>query len=198
MHRILLTYERMHVLLAVWMLSILCKPISSLSSHLLSYLQRRLIVCNQLHCRSHRGTETWIRHLYNSPSTTTTARTAGFRPFAMRDLDTFAASVPSVHKYLVSEIVEAESGLTMDYETDYGGGRGNQRLPTNLPRQVKNIHYTPVLPEPAPSPYLVAASKSCATMLELDASELSTMKFVNAFSGNLLFLWSVVWPVRRW
>ena len=103
---------------------------------------------------------------------------------SMRDLDTFAAPQSSVHKYLVAEAVVAESGLpVMDYETDYGGGK---RLPANLPRQVKNIHYTPVLPETAPAPYLVAASKSCATMLELDTSELHTTKFVNAFSGNLL------------
>jgi hypothetical protein len=104
----------------------------------------------------------------------------------MRDLDTFAAPQSSVHKYLVSEAVVAESGLpVMDYEREYGGN-SNQRLPANLPRQVKNIHYTPVLPETAPSPYLVAASKSCAAMLELDPSELHSAKFVDAFSGNLL------------
>lgn len=108
---------------------------------------------------------------------------------SMRDLDTFAAPQSSVHKYLVAEAVVAESGLpVMNYETEYGGGgKNNQRLqPANLPRQVKNIHYTPVLPETAPSPYLVAASKSCAAMLELDPSELHTAKFVDAFSGNLL------------
>jgi len=103
----------------------------------------------------------------------------------MRDLDTFAAPLTSVHKYLVSEAVVAESGLTMDYEAEYGG-KSNKRLPANLPRQVKNIHYTPVLPEIAPNPYLVAASKSCATMLELDLSELNTTKFIQAFSGNHL------------
>ena len=61
----------------------------------------------------------------------------------------------------------------MYYEREYGG-KSNQRLPANLPRQVKNIHYTPVLPKTAPSPYLVAVSKSCAAMLELDPSELHT------------------------
>jgi len=54
------------------------------------------------------------------------------------------------------------------------------------PREVKGCHFTRVEPEPVPSPYLIAASPSCAELLGLDPKETSTAEFLNVFSGNHL------------
>jgi serine/tyrosine/threonine adenylyltransferase len=55
-----------------------------------------------------------------------------------------------------------------------------------LPRQVENVHYSLVIHEPVDKPYFVAASESCARSLGIEPTELSSPKFVAAFSGNLL------------
>lgn len=186
------------VVVVLYMLPVhlLCVSSSPPSLQVLSRLRQRSVQLQQSKSSAgsrcqYRHSQVKVRHparfsSYYSSAIHSTSIEAPRRVISMRDLDTFAAPQSSVHKYLVSEAVVAESGLpVMDYEREYGG-KSNQRLPANLPRQVKNIHYTPVLPETAPAPYLVAVSKSCAAMLELDPSELHTAKFVNAFSGNLL------------
>jgi Protein adenylyltransferase SelO len=54
------------------------------------------------------------------------------------------------------------------------------------PRQIYKSHFTSVLPEPVPTPYMIIGSKSCAQSLGLDPAEMRTLKFVKAFSGNVL------------
>ena len=54
------------------------------------------------------------------------------------------------------------------------------------PRQIYKSHFTSVLPEPVPTPYMIIGSRSCAQSLGLDPAELKTLKFVKAFSGNAL------------
>jgi Protein adenylyltransferase SelO len=56
----------------------------------------------------------------------------------------------------------------------------------HAPRQVYKAHLTKVLPEPVPTPYLIAASESCAKALGLAPTEFRTLKFVKAFAGNEL------------
>ena len=54
------------------------------------------------------------------------------------------------------------------------------------PRQIYKSHYTSVLPEPVPTPYMIIGSRSCAQSLGLDPNELRTLKYVKAFAGNEL------------
>lgn len=54
------------------------------------------------------------------------------------------------------------------------------------PRQIYKSHFTSVLPEPVPTPYMIIGSRSCAQSLGLDPAELKTLKFVKALSGNHL------------
>ena len=70
------------------------------------------------------------------------------------------------HKYLVAENVEAKSGDKI------------------LPRQVRNCHFTIVLPENVPNPNLVIASTDCAQSLGLQPEELQSPLFTRIFSGN--------------
>lgn len=58
--------------------------------------------------------------------------------------------------------------------------------PQFIPRQVYHSHFTYVKPEPVPSPYSIATSKSCAEMLGLDPTELTSDRFLQAFVGNEL------------
>ena len=46
--------------------------------------------------------------------------------------------------------------------------------------------FTRLMPTPLPSPYLVAASASAATLIGFDPAEFGTAKFVDSFSGNRL------------
>ena len=86
-----------------------------------------------------------------------------------RTLDSFGASEQTLQQYLKGEQVDKVlSGREI------------------RPRQVKKVHYTPVLPEPVPAPYFIVGSRSCAESLELDPAELGTDRFVKAFSGNIL------------
>ena len=87
---------------------------------------------------------------------------------SLRNLEEFGKSENSISKYLVGENIPLENGSKM------------------YPRQVKKIHFTHVLPEPAPTPTFIAASKSCAVMLELDPGEFHTERFAQAFAGNTL------------
>ena len=86
----------------------------------------------------------------------------------LRSLDEFGNGENSFQKYLVRDNVPMEDGSTI------------------FPRQVKKIHFTNVLPESVPRPYFIAASKTCAEMLELDPSEFGSDKFSSVFSGNVL------------
>ena len=54
------------------------------------------------------------------------------------------------------------------------------------PRQIYNSHYTSVRPESVPSPYIVAVSKTCASLVGISAEDTLSNDFIDAFSGNLL------------
>jgi len=86
----------------------------------------------------------------------------------LRDLHHVGLSENTFVKYLDGEAVEVQSGDNI------------------RPRQVKRVHYTPVLPESVPSPYFISASSSCAEMLELDPDEFAKVEFAKAFVGNTL------------
>lgn len=53
-------------------------------------------------------------------------------------------------------------------------------------REVRHAHYTSVIPEKVPKPYVIGVSSRCAEALELDTEELESDDFANAFSGNAL------------
>lgn len=55
-----------------------------------------------------------------------------------------------------------------------------------FPRQLRKKHFTCVLPEKMPRSYLIAASESCAEMIDLAPSEISTEQFAQALCGNVL------------
>jgi uncharacterized protein YdiU (UPF0061 family) len=57
-------------------------------------------------------------------------------------------------------------------------------LKQHSPRQIYKSHYTTVKPEAVPSPYMVAASESCAKALGLNPSEFRTPLFIKGFTGN--------------
>ena len=54
------------------------------------------------------------------------------------------------------------------------------------PREVKNSHFSYVLPEPVKDPYLIAISKSCLVDIGLDPEEAERKEFIELFSGNKL------------
>ena len=54
------------------------------------------------------------------------------------------------------------------------------------PRQIYHSHYTSVRPESVPSPYMVAVSKTCASLVGISAQDILSNDFIDAFSGNLL------------
>lgn len=54
------------------------------------------------------------------------------------------------------------------------------------PHNVKGAHYSNVLPERVPRPYLIAYSRSCVESLNICASESDTAEFAAVFSGNSL------------
>jgi uncharacterized protein YdiU (UPF0061 family) len=84
-----------------------------------------------------------------------------------RKLEEIPAQINSVFKFLKAEAVEAKTG------------------DQNFPRQVKGVHFTPVLPEPVPRPELVAFSSSCALEeLGLSAEESQRPEFITLFAGN--------------
>ena len=56
----------------------------------------------------------------------------------------------------------------------------------HTPRQIFKVHYTQVNPEAVPTPYMIAASDSCAKALGLSPSVFRTSPFVKAFAGNNL------------
>jgi hypothetical protein len=85
-----------------------------------------------------------------------------------RSLNEFGYLSNTTRKYLLKEDVELKDGSKI------------------FPRQVKKVHFTEVLPEPVAAPYPIAASKSCAALLELNLKELSTDAFTQLFSGNKL------------
>ena len=56
--------------------------------------------------------------------------------------------------------------------------------PQHVPRQIYKSHFTHVTPEPVPTPYIIAASESCAKALGLVPNLFRTLQFVKAFSGD--------------
>jgi uncharacterized protein YdiU (UPF0061 family) len=90
----------------------------------------------------------------------------------LRDLDTFG---------LTSENTLTNSLVSEQYNENDDIAKLKLR-----PRQIFNVHYTPVTPEPVPKPYLISASKSCAIALGLNPNELQTEEFLLGFSGNKL------------
>jgi uncharacterized protein YdiU (UPF0061 family) len=54
------------------------------------------------------------------------------------------------------------------------------------PREVKNSHFSYVLPEPVKDPFLIAISKSCSVDIGLDPEEAKRKEFIELFSGNKL------------
>jgi uncharacterized protein YdiU (UPF0061 family) len=107
----------------------------------------------------------------------------------LNNLDTFGlTSQNTLTKYLVPEFVNNDSD---DDEKDdiipeqYRLAKGIPKTQV-IPRQVKDCHYTYVIPEPVPSAYHVCTSSSCAEMIGLDPKELQTKSFIEAFSGNKL------------
>jgi uncharacterized protein YdiU (UPF0061 family) len=85
-----------------------------------------------------------------------------------RSLEEFGVGENTVLKYLVADPVEMKDGSQL------------------FPRQIRKVHFTPVLPERVPSPYLIAASKSCAKMLELSLNESNRNEFSAFLCGNNL------------
>jgi uncharacterized protein YdiU (UPF0061 family) len=95
-------------------------------------------------------------------------RSASSSSHPKRKLDLFGQGENSIRKYLTEDKVELKDGSQ------------------HFPRQVRKAHFTSVLPEPVPRPHFVAASGSCAEMLNLDPSETKTSDFAAAFGGNKL------------
>lgn len=83
-------------------------------------------------------------------------------------LEQFGQGENTLRKYLVEYQVELMDGSH------------------HFPRQVRKAHFTSVLPEKVPKPYLIGASRSCADMLNLDSNELTSAEFAAVFSGNKL------------
>ena len=54
------------------------------------------------------------------------------------------------------------------------------------PRQIYHSHYTSVRPESVPSPYMVAVSKTCASLFGSSAQEVRRNDFSDAFSCSVL------------
>lgn len=96
------------------------------------------------------------------------ARMLGSTSVEFRSIEQFGRGENTIPKYLTADEVELKDGSS------------------HYPRQVRRAHYTHVLPEPVPKPTLLAASSSCAAMLNLKAEELNTSAFVEAMSGNKL------------
>eukprot|EP00596_Hydrurales_sp_CCMP1899_P009921 CAMPEP_0119045042 /NCGR_PEP_ID=MMETSP1177-20130426/36563_1 /TAXON_ID=2985 /ORGANISM="Ochromonas sp, Strain CCMP1899" /LENGTH=604 /DNA_ID=CAMNT_0007016123 /DNA_START=163 /DNA_END=1974 /DNA_ORIENTATION=+ len=66
----------------------------------------------------------------------------------------------------------------------YLNQENSEGLKQHSPRQIYKSHYTAVNPESVPSPYMVAASESCAKALGLNPSEFRTPLFIKGFTGN--------------
>jgi serine/tyrosine/threonine adenylyltransferase len=86
----------------------------------------------------------------------------------MRKLNEIATEENTFQKYLKAEPTEMKDGSKIN------------------PRQVKNAHFTNVLPEKVPRPELIAVSESCMKSLQIDPSEMDTEDFLLCFSGNEL------------
>lgn len=81
----------------------------------------------------------------------------------------------------------SDFGLTTENSfLKYLNAESTEGKQQHAPRQVYKAHLTKVLPEPVPTPYLIAASESCAKALGLAPTEFRTLKFVKAFAGNEL------------
>lgn len=91
----------------------------------------------------------------------------------LRSLDEFGKGPNTLLYYLKGEKADAMKDGMKD---------GSQLYP----RQLRKMHFTCVLPEHMPSPYLIAASSSCAIMLEVDPAVIHTERFTRAFCGNEL------------
>ena len=86
----------------------------------------------------------------------------------LRSLNEFGLGTNTLTHYLLGDEVELKDGSQV------------------YPKQLRKKHFVPVLPEKVPTPSFIAASKSCAHMLELDPAELQKKQFTGVFSGNEL------------
>jgi len=106
-----------------------------------------------------------------------------------KSLDSFGLSSKNTFiSYLIPEKVESnndEDEYKDDVmpETVIAEGIKNSQI---IPRQVRECHFTYVLPEPVPEPYHICSSPSAAEMIGLDPNELKSQDFVLGFSGNKL------------
>ncbi len=60
------------------------------------------------------------------------------------------------------------------------------KVTANYIRQVKDVCYSKVVPIKVPKPKLVAYSKDCAALLDLDDKYMNSCEFLEVFSGNLV------------
>eukprot|EP00598_Pedospumella_elongata_P016668 CAMPEP_0185012544 /NCGR_PEP_ID=MMETSP1098-20130426/98356_1 /TAXON_ID=89044 /ORGANISM="Spumella elongata, Strain CCAP 955/1" /LENGTH=1084 /DNA_ID=CAMNT_0027541607 /DNA_START=122 /DNA_END=3379 /DNA_ORIENTATION=- len=86
----------------------------------------------------------------------------------LRGLNEFGLGTNTLTHYLLGDEVELKDGSQV------------------YPKQLRKKHFVPVLPEKVPTPSFIAASKSCAHMLELDPTEFQKKQFTEVFSGNEL------------
>lgn len=86
----------------------------------------------------------------------------------LRSLNEFGLGTNTLTKYLLGDEVEIRDGSEV------------------YPKQLRKKHFVPVLPEKAPTPSFIAASRSCAHMLQLDSGEFEKKQFTEVFSGNEL------------
>eukprot|EP01032_Pedospumella_encystans_P017719 gene17719-20186_t len=86
----------------------------------------------------------------------------------LRSLNEFGLGTNTLTHYLLGDEVELKDGSQV------------------YPKQLRKKHFVPVLPEKVPTPSFIAASKSCAHMLELDPAEFQKKQFTEVFSGNEL------------
>ena len=93
-----------------------------------------------------------------------------------------ASSLPAMFLKGVSDIGLTTENSFLGY-LDAEETEGKQQ---HTPRQIYKTHYTNVLPEPVPTPYMIMASESCAKAIGLAPTEFRTLKFVKAFAGNEL------------
>lgn len=86
----------------------------------------------------------------------------------LRSLNEFGLGTNTLTKYLLRDEVELQDGSEI------------------FPKQLRKKHFVHVLPEKVPTPSFIAASTSCARMLQLDPIEFQKKQFADAFSGNEL------------
>jgi uncharacterized protein YdiU (UPF0061 family) len=109
---------------------------------------------------------------------------------AKTGINSFCVGVNKGSRRVVSTRVQMlqtvkEFGLSTENSfLKYLNPENNEGLKQHSPRQIYKSHYTVVNPEAVPSPYMVAASESCAKALRLNPAEFRTPLFIKGFTGN--------------